>query len=210
MACIAGGALAGAAVTAGVMARGGDAEYRVVTRHCAVEVEAPRVVIRLKSGDGESTVTTRSYARTGASDGPCVSASSIAVIRTAEWREDIGEQLDAARARMEEVRLEADEMRLHADELRLEADQFRLQADELRLDAEQEAMRGMLKELLAELKGSEASAEEIGEAMRQMNELTLARRAKPVVRIYRPDPPAAPDAPAAPAPAPAAPGSGGN
>lgn len=196
LACIAGGALAGAAVTAGVMVGSVDgadsaaSEYRVVTRHCAV-VEAPRVVVRLHSEDGESTVTTRSYeAQSGKADAPCVAASTISVVRTTEWREDIGERLDAARAEVEEMRLQAEEMRLHADELRLEAEGFRLESDELRFGDEQEAALKALQELLAGLKAPDAPD--------------------------APEAPAAPDAPAAPRastpapPAPTAPGSGGN
>ncbi|MBT8337422.1 MAG: hypothetical protein KJO11_12515 [Gemmatimonadetes bacterium] len=156
LACIAGGALAAAAVTAGVMAGGADAEYRVVTRHC-VSVEAPRIFVRLHGEDGEATVTTRSYsAQAGAADAPCVTASSIAVVRTAEWTEEIGAQLDAARAEVDGIRLEADEMRLRADELRIEAEGIRLKGDELRFGDDQEAALEALEELLAGMRDSPA------------------------------------------------------
>ena len=75
LACIAGGALAGAAVTAGVMSRGADAQYRVVTRHCVAE--APRIIVRLHGDDSGSTVTTRNYSgQAGNVEVPCGTASS--------------------------------------------------------------------------------------------------------------------------------------
>jgi hypothetical protein len=141
-------------------------------------------------------VTTRSYsAQAGGADAPCATGSSIAVIRTTEWTEEIGERLDAARVQVEEVRLEADEMRLHADELRVRAEEFAIQADEIRFGEDHEAALAALNDLLAEMKGSDASAEELRAAMDQVRDLTLTRSGEPVVRIVRPDPPPAPPAP---------------
>jgi hypothetical protein len=233
LACIAGGALVGAGVTAGVAARGADShDVRVVTKHCVV-TEAPKVVVRLHSRDGEATVRSHYTPRAEAGEpGSCatVTASSVHVIRTAEWTEELGQQLDAARAEYEELQLHADELRLKADELRLSSDLARLRADDLSFEAdgifvegdrirlrgkelrfesqEQTVVLESLNELLADMRGSEAEVSDLREALdkvRALSELSGSMD-QPRIRfqIYRPEAPEAPEAPAAPVP-PAAP-----
>ena len=229
LACIAGGALAGAGITAGLMARSVDVDSQTALRHCVVEYDAPQVVVRLRSSDGTASVTTRAKAPDATN---CVTIepnsvrivqpTAISVIKTTEWTEEIGEQLDQARAQMEETRLRADEFRLQADELRLHADELRLQADEMRLEGELELLEGQeldlqntrlaaLEALLEQLRSKEADgaeATEVAKRLREALEEARAREGQSVTRIeiFRPD--AAPEAPEPPTPV--TPPGGGN
>ena len=171
--CIAGGALAAAGITAGVLASSADGDVQVMTmtQRC-MTMQAPRVVVRLGSGEGTASVTTHARAPRATSCAN-IEATSVSVIRTTEWTEELGEQLDAARVQMEGMRIDADEIRFRADELGAAAD---------------EAMLRVLEEQLAELESTERSFEA----------QELARVLESVARIEARRPAEAPPAPTPP------------
>lgn len=173
LACIAGGAVVGAGVTAGLMAST-DAGERVGHVVCADAVDAPTVVVRL--GSGSAYVATRS-ARVGSAHDGCSASARVHVVEAKQVAVEARARADAARARAREARLRADEVRLQADEIRLRVDEMRLQAD--RLGAEGEAVTVDVAQLreAAGAEALEAVERQLEEAQRRWAESGLEGRA---------------------------------
>lgn len=122
LACIAGGALVGSGVTAGLLARGQQPHHRAVMT-CATSTTS-HVVIRLGEGD-----TSRDNVEVIAAK-PCGEHVQIDL-------DEVRERVEVARVRMERARRSAEVARVQADEVRARAQQLRVSVEEIRIPSDE-------------------------------------------------------------------------
>lgn len=124
LACIAGGAIVGAGVSAGLMARAGSSAHHEVRVSCT-STASSHVVIRLGEGDAS-----RENVRVIAAK-PCSEMVEVEL-------DEVLERVEVARERMERARRSAEVARVQADEVRARAERARVQSIErIRLPAEE-------------------------------------------------------------------------
>ena len=169
LACIAGGAVVGAGVTAGLVASTDDGQREVRVR-CVDGSDGARVVVRL--GSGTATVSHRARHSGSAHDG-CDVDTRIQIVEAVELSAKVRERAEAARARAAEARLHADALRIEADEMRVKMDELRLHMDEVRVAAEGVGPDAVEVRELAAAGALEAVERQLAEAEKRMAESGL-------------------------------------
>ncbi len=184
LACIAGGALVGAGVSAGVMARADGARHEV---HVSCATSTSHVVIRMGEGD-----TSKDNVRV-ISSRPCGTAVQVDVKELQERVEVARVRMERARRSAEVARVQADEVQVRAERLRASMDEMRFPSDEVRAAADaarEAATTARLQAMERQLAAAAERLREVGADDAALKEALDRLRAEQerVVRITVPDP----------------------